>query len=268
MPQVEVEACVVDYRRWGAKGRPVVFLHGGFGSSASLWRKAASALPAGWAAYGPNLFMRSGRPAGGWNIPGFARHVAGFIDALGLAPAVLVGHSMGGVVAQCVAVEHGDRLAGLVLVCTGPNVRNHGIAEQVMAELAANGNTRDTMEAISRHWFHGRADPVDFEAYMTDAMQAPLQAMLDAQRSLLETNMEPRLGRIAVPTLIVHGAKDHGRPMAHAETLAAGIRDSRLVTIADSGHAPMLETPDAFADAMAGFLGGLPAPALARETAP
>ena len=144
-----------------------------------------------------------------------------------------------------------------MLVCTGPNVRNHGVALQVMADLETNGNTRETMEAISRHWFHGRADPVDFAAYMDDAMQAPLEAMLDAQRSLLATDMQPSLPKIPVPTLIVHGALDHGRPASHAEALAAGIPDSRIVTIANSGHAPMLETPHEFGAAMAAFLAEL-----------
>ncbi len=257
MPTVDVEGCRVDYESWGTGTRPVVFLHGGFGSSSALWRKAAARLPAGYIGYAPNLFMRSGRPAQGWTIPGFARHVAGFIDALDLAPVVLVGHSMGGVVSQCTAAEYGTRLRGLVLVCTGPNVRNHGVALQVMADLETNGNTRETMEAISRHWFHGRADPVDFAAYMDDAMHAPLEAMLDAQRSLLATDMQPSLPKIAIPTLIVHGALDHGRPASHAEALAAGIADSRVVTIADSGHAPMLETPDEFGAAMALFLSEL-----------
>ncbi len=268
MPTVDVEGCRVDYESWGTGARPVVFLHGGFGSSSALWRKAASRLPAGCIGYAPNLFMRSGRPAQGWTIPGFARHVAGFIDALGLPPVVLAGHSMGGVVSQCTAANYGDRLRGLVLVCTGPNVRNHGVALQVMADLETHGNTRETMEAISRHWFHGRADPVDFAAYMDDAMQAPLGAMLDAQRSLLATDMQPSLPRITVPTLIVHGALDHGRPFAHAEALAAGIPDSRIVTIAESGHAPMLETPDAFGAAMATFLNELDGPGASRQSAP
>jgi pimeloyl-ACP methyl ester carboxylesterase len=101
---------------------------------------------------------------------------------------------------------------------------------------------------------HSLPPKEDFEAYVDAAMQAPLEAMIEAQRSLIEADLLTRLGEITVPTLIIHGARDHGRKIEHAQTLHEGILGSRLVVIEASGHSPMLETPKEFDQALHAFL--------------
>lgn len=254
MPTVTVKGADVDYDVTGTGATPVLFVHGGFGSSSNLWSRAASALPADCAAYMINLFLRSDPPAGGYTLTGFADRIADFVKALGLPPVILVGHSMGGATSQCVAMRHPDVVAGLVLVATGANVRNHGVAEKLLAQLEADGVTRDNMISISRHWFHEIPDEALFDAYIEDAVQAPLDGMISAQRSLIETDLAPHLGKISAPTLILHGALDHGRTIEHAEILHGGISDSRLTVFDKSGHAPMWETPAEFDAALREFI--------------
>lgn len=200
--------------------------------------------------------IRSDAPKGGYTLPGFADQIAGFIRALRLAPVVLVGHSMGGATSQCVALRHPDVVGRLVLVATGANVRNHGVAERLLAQLEEGGVTRDNMISMSRHWFHGVPDPALFDAYIEDALQAPLDGMISAQRSLIETDLEPSLGDIAAPTLILHGALDHGRTLKPAELLHENIPNSGLVVFAESGHTPMWEAPEEFDAALRAFIEG------------
>ena len=104
-------------------GVPLVLVHGA-GGSADLWapqltgladlaRVVAVDLPG----HGPR------RGGGGQSIVAYADWLGEFLDALGDGPAVVVGHSMGGAIAQTVALARPERLAGLVLVATGARLR-------------------------------------------------------------------------------------------------------------------------------------------------
>jgi pimeloyl-ACP methyl ester carboxylesterase len=253
MPYAEVDGAKVHYAVRVGNARAVVFVHGGFGSSSELWTRTMEALPAQYTAYAIDNFLRSDPPPDGYSVPAFARRVGGFIAALGLARPVLVGHSMGGATIQLAAIEHPDRVGGLVLVCTGPSMTNHALARELLVELRNSGGDRETMRRISSEWF--RVPPPDFfEGYVERAAAAPLDAMVAVQASLIELDLRPRLGAIRVPTLVVRGAYDAGRTVEHTDALLEGIAGSRLAVMAESGHSPMVETPAAFDSALHGFL--------------
>jgi 3-oxoadipate enol-lactonase len=258
MPAITVDATPCYYesvRAPHARGaRPIIFVHGGFGSSSTLWRETAAALPQGWCDYAIDLFSRSGRPKGGYDVSAFADRVHGLWRTLGLERAVVCGHSMGGVVSQLVALRYPEMLAGLVLVATGPNTRAHGVAERLLAQLEARGATRENLDEISRHWFETVPTDGRYERYLANAMLAPVEAMVAVQRSLIATDLEPDLPLIAAPTLVCHGALDHGRTIAHANALADGIPGARLVVFPTSGHAPFWEAAREFDAALAAFL--------------
>ncbi|QHI97832.1 alpha/beta fold hydrolase [Xylophilus rhododendri] len=251
MPIVTVDGVPVHYAAQGSGPRSIVFMHGGFGSSSELWKRTIAALPAGWRGYAIDNFLRSAPPPDGYSVQSLARRVRGFADALGLERPVIGGHSMGGVVTQLAASNDPERYAGAVLVCTGAVMTNHQLGHDLMAKLRETGY--EHMREISSHWF--RIVPADFfEGYVSRAMDAPLQAMLDVQQSLLDTDCRPLLPRIKAPTLVVFGAHDAGRTIEHAQTLLAGIPDSRLARMEDSGHSPMIETPADFDAALHAFL--------------
>jgi 3-oxoadipate enol-lactonase len=237
--------------------RPVVFLHGGFGSSSELWARTMDALPARYTGYAIDNFLRSDPPPGGYSVPEFAKRVGGFIAALGLRRPVLVGHSMGGVTVQLAAITFPDLVGGLVLVCTGPSMTNHDLARRWLEELRSSGHEYETMRRISANWFH-RPVPEFFEGYVRRAASAPLDAMVSVQASLIETDLRPRLREIRCPTLVVFGRHDNGRTIEHARALLDGIERSELATMEHSGHSPMIETPADFDAAFHKFLDQLP----------
>lgn len=257
MPYVTVEGSKVHYavREGGPKG--VVFLHGGFGSSSELWARTMAALPREYSVYAIDNFLRSDPPPGGYSVPEFARRVGGFVAALGLKRPVLVGHSMGGVTIQLTAIHFPDRVGGLVLVCTGPAMTNHAAARRWLEQLRDHGHEYETIREISANWFH-RPVPEFFEGYVQRAASAPLDAMVAVQASLIETDLRPRLRKIQCPALVVWGKHDTGRTMEHAQALLDGIADSRLAAMPDSGHSPMIETPQEFDAAFHAFLDRLP----------
>jgi len=253
MPRVQIDGASVHYAERPGGSRAVVFVHGGFGSSSELWARSMAALPPQYSAYAIDNFLRSDPPPDGYSVPAFARRVAGFVATLGLGAPVLVGHSMGGATIQLAAIEHPACVGGLVLVCTGPSMTNHALARELLVELRDSGGDRAAMRRISSEWF--RVPPPDFfDGYVERAASAPLDAMVAVQASLIELDLRPRLREIRVPTLVVRGAYDTGRTPEHAEALLAGIPGSRLAVMSESGHSPMIETPDAFDAALHRFL--------------
>lgn len=256
MPFIAIDNARVHYAARPSGPRAVVFLHGGFGSSSELWAGAMAALPPEWSGYAIDNFLRSDAPPDGYNVNALAKRTAGFIDALGLDRPVLVGHSMGGVVSQLTALLYPERVGGLVLTCTGAHMTNHSLARELLARLRDSGGDRDNMRAISANWFH-QAPGAFFDGYVDRAASAPLQAMIDVQASLIEIDLRDRLREIVAPTLVVFGPFDTGRTIDHAQTLLGGIPGSKLAVMKNSGHSPMVETPDDFNAALNDFLNEL-----------
>jgi pimeloyl-ACP methyl ester carboxylesterase len=251
MPIIRLDGARVHYTDSGKAGRPVIFLHGGFGSSSELWDSTIAALPEGWRGLAVDNFLRSDAPPDGYNIAALARRIAAFIDALGLEKPVLVGHSMGGVVTQMTAVRYQEKLSGITLVCTGPSMTNHALGHALLKQLEH--TAFDDMREISAHWFRTPPQPF-FDGYVERAKAAPLTAMIEVQASLIETDLRAELPSVALPALVVWGAHDQGRTRDHAQRLLDGLSNSRLAEMPDSGHSPMLETPDAFNSAFHAFL--------------
>ncbi|MDB5885938.1 MAG: 3-oxoadipate enol-lactonase [Polaromonas sp.] len=254
MPTISVDGVPVHYAEHGKGERAAIFMHGGFGSSSELWERTLMALPPGWRGFAIDNFLRSAPPPDGYSVQALARRVRGFADAMDLDRPVIGGHSRGGVVSQLAASNDPERYGGLVLVCTGAVMTNHNLGRELLQNLRDNGHAH--MREISAHWF--RALPTDFfDGYVERACTAPLEAMIEVQQSLLDTDCRPLLGRITAPTLVVFGAYDAGRTIDHAETLLAGIPNSRLAHMPDSGHTPTVETPAAFDTALHAFLATL-----------
>ena len=256
MPYIEIDSSQVHYLTRPGGPRAVVFLHGGFGSSAELWKGVMAALPPQYSGYAIDNFLRSDAPPEGYSIAAFARRAAGFVRALELEKTVFVGHSMGGVTCQLAALDHPQAVGALVLVCTGPTMPNPEVGRVLLEQLRASRGDIGTLREISAEWF--RSPPAGFfEAYVERAAQAPLAAMVAVQESLIAIDLTQRLPEIAVPALVVHAMHDRGRTMEHARRLVAGIRHSTLAVMQESGHTPMVETPAAFNAAFHDFLARL-----------
>lgn len=251
MPIISIDDVPVHYLQRGEGERAIIFVHGGFGSSSELWLRAMEALPPGWKGYAIDNFLRSSEPPDGYNVQAFANRLVKFAKALGLERPVIAGHSMGGVVCQLAASQSPGTFGGVVLVCTGAVMTNHNLGRALLKDLRESGY--DTMRETSAHWFKTISQPF-FDGYVERACAAPLQAMIDVQQSLLDTDCRPLLPQITAPALVVFGHHDAGRTIDHAQTLHNGIARSKIAHMKDSGHSPMLETPDDFDAALHEFL--------------
>jgi pimeloyl-ACP methyl ester carboxylesterase len=209
----------------------------------------------------------SGRPED-YTLDGLVADLAAAFDALGLARADLLGHSLGGMVALRFALAHPGRVASLVLMDTSARPMPLPIPEPVRAALVklvreqgveallpsmrqrppeqVPPSMRRTIEAMGADVFWGRIQR-KLEAMDPVAWDALLRVLGDHPPAA------DRLGEVRCPTLVLVGAED-APFLEPADELARGISGAEHVTIPDAAHSPQLENPPAWAGAIRAHL--------------
>ena len=195
-------------------------------------------------------------------IRDFAEDALGLLDFLGLARVRLVGRSMGGMIAQELALLAPERVERLVLVSTTGRADPHlASVFDLWAQMAESGVAAGIRHRNALLWCLGReslARSADVEAYLRARRGAdrPLDYARQA-RACAEYDSLARLDRIVCPTLVVAGEDDRLTPAPHAEALAGAIRGARLCSIPGAGHLPYLEAPALFTSVVLDFLSGV-----------
>jgi pimeloyl-ACP methyl ester carboxylesterase len=252
----------VNWREAG-DGAPAVLLHG-FPFNSAMWEPQLTSVPAGWRFIAPDLRGFGGSSAapgdGAYTMPAFAHDVALLLDHLEAQRVVLCGLSMGGYIALEFWRLFPERVMGLVLSDTratpdddGARANRYALAEKVGSHGAAAVLEAMLPKLFSPATVKERPDVVERVRSMMEV--APVDTL---RRSLLgmaeRSDTESLLRMIQVPTLVLVGADDAITPPGDAQLIARGIRGSRIETIADAGHLPNLEQPQAFNHALHGFL--------------
>lgn len=266
----------IEYVVDGTGPRPVMTLHGGPGFDHGYLARALA--PLGELAtlthhdqWGAGLSDRAAsleHPIDQWVADAEA------LRALrGHERVVLFGHSFGGYVALAYALRHPERLAGLVLCCTGPAL---DYTADVIAALQARA-TPAQLAAFGDAMTHGIADdetyarlwpvlaPAYFHAWREEygpevaAARYGAAAFNLGMAQMASFNAEPRLGEIRAPTLVLSGGDDFIAPVRHGgERLARGIAGAQLVVFERSGHYPFVEERERFTAVMREWLARLP----------
>lgn len=266
MPVVSTNGIELHYETQGA-GTPLVLL-AGLGYPAWQWHRMAPLLAEHCQVILPDNrgVGQSSKPAGPYTAELLAADTVGLLDALGIAQAAVLGHSMGGFIAQALALDYPQRVSKLILAATnfgGP--RHVPILPAAMAVLTdASGDPATRFRKglavstapgfaarepeIVEQWLAWRlANPIDLTGY-----QGQLAIGLGLLRE--EACFEPRLPAIAAATLILAGAHDAVVPPVNAELLAQRIPRSRVQMLPDAGHFFPLETPEAAVQAIVAFI--------------
>jgi pimeloyl-ACP methyl ester carboxylesterase len=274
MPQVRANGIDVEYESFGRESDPLILLIMGFGAHLLYWPEA---LCQGLAARGfrvvrfdnrdvgrsthltgenapdPRVLfaeVASGRrPAVPYSLSDMADDAAGLMDALGVERAHIVGASMGGMIAQLVAINHPDRTKSLtsIMSTTGRRDLPSGNPETLSALFRPpkSGSRDDLIEASvlvqkalgspgypsSEADMRARAEPrIDY---------APFDLAGLARQSAALIVAEPRnalLRAVRCPTLVLHGADDPVIPASGAKDTAESIPGAELVIVPGMGH--------------------------------
>ncbi len=183
------------------------------------------------------------------------------LDACGIERIGVVGRSMGGMIAQELALLAPERVSRLVLVSTSGRSDAHlaGVFE-LWARMAESGVPQEIRHQSSLFWCVGREALERNErvrAYLFARGRADRPADYAAQaRACARHDLLDPLRQLGVPTLVVTGTDDRLTPAFHAEELAKAIPGARLAYIAGAGHLAYLEAPDRFTGEVLGFLEG------------
>lgn len=244
-------------------GPAVVLLHG-YPLNRTMWTELAERLAPRFRVVTPDLpgHGASGAPTAVYEMDWMADSVLTTIDALGVeGPFVIGGLSMGGYVAQSMAVRHADRLRGLILMNTraiGDTPEQAQAREQTAAEVA---RTCD-IGAIARTMIPRLLAPaliLNDSLLLTRVermmLGTPPAGIAGALRGMaVRPDRTGDLPRITLPTLIVASDQDAIVPVAEAQAMAASLPDARLVVVPGVGHLSPLEAPEAVFQAVDSFL--------------
>jgi pimeloyl-ACP methyl ester carboxylesterase len=186
-----------------------------------------------------------GQPA--YHLDDMAADAVGLLDALGIPSAHVAGASMGGFIAQLVAINHPERVLSLTSIMSGPGGEDevHPTPEGVAVLLASPPTTREesiTQGMLARKVLKGSLDPYDeaFElARVTRSVERatyPEGSVRQFVAIMAAKSRIERLGSIRVPVLVIHGIDDILIPVENGRLVAAAAPGARLVEIEGMGH--------------------------------
>jgi pimeloyl-ACP methyl ester carboxylesterase len=239
-------------------GPPIALIHG-LGGSWQNWLENLPDLGRDHRVIALDLpgFGRSDPVPRPRSLAPHAATVAALLDRLGTGPTLVVGHSMGGLVAERLALQRPELVNGLVLVGAGGGgvgVRQmfavHGML--VARRLAARPAVARRLARVRRLRHQALAgvvhDPACIPAALAEDMMAAFVApgFADAVRVGLREDLRAELARIGCPALLVWGDRDRILPVSRANELAGLLPDAELEVWPGVGHCPMLERPAAF----------------------
>ena len=236
-------------------GTPVVFIHG-IGASLYGWRyQLPPIVAAGYrvVAFDNRGFGFSDKPAHGYSNAAYAHLVVSLFDSLGIASAVLIGHSMGGAIAAEVALSYPDRVRGMVLI----DAAGYGVRWPGVLKLARWPFLGALVTSFRGRWVTGRilrstfADPSKVTEADVDQYYAPVPdpSLGRALRGVLrEFSFDSlgggRLGKVETPTLILWGDADRWIPLRDGSRFARELPRSEFVVVVRTGHDAAEESPD------------------------
>ena len=249
MPLAQVAGQNIYYIEQGQHGTPIVFVHGAAGSHL-VWGLQVCALGEVARAVALDLPGHGkSDPPGRASVEAYRDVVLGLLDALGFEHAVIVGHSMGGAIAQTLALSHPDRVAGLGLVGTGARLR------VLPAFLDGMLNDPDTMAKLWIEYSYAPGLDPEFRKRAEDEFRTCPPAVTHDDFSACDHfDIMPRLTEIRAPTLVVCGREDRMTPAKYAVYLATNIPNAYLVFIDNAGHSVMIEQPDEMNKTLIDFL--------------
>lgn len=239
---------------------PLIFLHG-IGGAARAWRHQLTAFGGRFRAIAWDMPGYGGSaPLASVSIAALAEALEQFIEQIGAANPVLVGHSIGGMIVQKLLARSSRLARAVVLAQTSPafgkadgDWQKSFIAAR-LGPLDRGETMRSLAPSLVRELVGDEPDPTGMELArecMASVPEASYRAMMLA---LIGFDQRSTLKDISVPTLLLSGSKDNNAPASMMAKMASYIPAAEYVELAGVGHLANLERPDAFDEALGGFL--------------
>jgi len=267
MPFFELDGYRLYYEIHG-QGFPLVLIRG-LGSNMEHWYEQIPAFSRQYqvVAFNNRGIGTSTAPPLPWSIREMAEDVAALIQAVAGGRAHVLGISMGGMIAQELALGWPERVASLVLTAThcggAHKVPPSAETMDLFAKLVNGTTFAEQMEGrkalFSLETLDNRPDVLERYAQVAAAYACPPEVMQGQWEAIQEFDSFERLPMISAPTLVLAGADDRLVPQGNAELLAGRIPGAKLALIPQAGHQLVIEQPRATNAAVLDFLASQPA---------
>ncbi|MFN0299626.1 MAG: alpha/beta fold hydrolase [Burkholderiales bacterium] len=266
MPRAAVNGIHLYYEEvnaapyWLPARPPVIFVHG-LSSDHTIWAKQVLAF----AQDRPVITVdvrghgRSDKPEGNvYEITDHTADLLGLVHHLGYSKVHIVGVSMGGMIAQQMALREPERLQSISLVCSSCEPPREGATLEWRLEMFDKSPTLEGyyapvfQRALAAHVAQEHRD------YLYQlAIHNPRALQRAGMIATFSYRARDAMGAIRVPTLVVGGAHDGSIPPRLSEELAAAIPNAKLMILPDSGHCPYVEAPESLNRALKSFIEGV-----------
>jgi 3-oxoadipate enol-lactonase len=245
------------YRAEGATGKPALLFANSLGSDLRIWDDVAGRLAERYHVIRYDLRGHglSEAPAQPYSAADLAGDVVAILDRLNIQQAIVCGVSVGGLIAQAVALNFPARVRALVLSDTGAKIATAEAWQQRIDKVRADGVdslVQMTMERWFSAGFRARC-PADVRGYSLMLRQSAAAGYIGTCAALRDTDFRSVVAQIRQPALVLCGAEDIATPPELGRELAGSIPGAQFSLIEKAAHLPGVEQPNAVAERMMQF---------------
>jgi 3-oxoadipate enol-lactonase len=258
--KTEANGIQINYELSGRDGAPVVMLSHSLASSLVMWHPQLDSLESKFKVlrFDTRGHGDSDAPEGKYTLELLAADAVALLDALEIDAVHFVGLSMGGMIGQNLALDHGDRLKSLALCDTAAVMPDEvqPIWQQRIAAAREKG-LRDQVDETLERWFtpeYLSPNSPEVEMIRRQILATPVAGYIGCSEAIRGLDNLKRLSEITIPTLIIVGEEDPGTPVAASEAMQERIDGSKLVVLPAARHLSNIEQSEAFNEALMDFL--------------
>ena len=256
MQILRLDALDLHYREDGdPSGHPVVFSNS-LGTDLRLWDQILPLLPKGLRLirYDKRGHGLTDCPRPPYRMGALVSDLEALLDHLEVKDAVMVGCSVGGLIAQGLAVKRMDQIRAIVLTNTAAKIGTHEMWQDRIDTVIDKG-IGAIADAILERWFSKEfLKAPELTAWRNMLTRTPDAGYAGVSAAIQGTDFYTTTSSLTLPTLAMTGTEDGSTPPDLVRETAALIKGSRFELIRGVGHLPMVEKPEVFADLLNGFL--------------
>ena len=261
--QIKANGTRINYELSGSDDLPVVMLSHSLACSMVMWNPQMDILQSHFRVlrYDTRGHGGTDAPGGAYTLEGLAADALALLDALEIQTVHFVGLSMGGMIGQCLALAHTDRLRSLTLCDTAAQipVEAQPVWEERIAAAESGGMQALASQTLER-WFtppYLNQNPSEVELIRQQILSTPVAGFVGCSEAIRRLNYLERLSEITLPTRIIVGKDDPGTPVEASEAMHARIGGSSLVVLPEAAHLSNIEQAEGFNKALIDFLTAL-----------
>lgn len=258
MKAVSNNGIVIRYREDGRRDAPALVFSNSLGTDLQVWDRVFPAFAGDFRVlrYDNRGHGLSDAPDAPYSLDDHVGDLLAVLDDAGVDSAVVVGLSVGGLIAQGLAARRPERVRALVLSNTAHRIGTVESWTQRIDAITA-GGIGSVAEPVLERWFSAdfrRERAAELAVWRNMLLRTPVQGYLGTCAALRDADLTAEAGRVRVPTLCIAGTEDGSTPPDLVRSTAGLIPGARFHLIEGAGHIPGVEKPDAVIAAIRTFL--------------